>query len=61
MGRITRATGHLSEDEIRERIRVAKTPWISQKWLVILHAMVDPKPAREIALRVGVGKGTVII
>ncbi len=59
MGRLTKAVGHLSEDEIIERIRVAKTAWISQKWLVILHATVDPKPAKEIALRVGVGRGTV--
>ena len=59
MGRLTKAVGHLSEDEIRERIRVAKTPWISQKWLVILHATVDPQTAGEIALHVGVGKGTV--
>ena len=59
MGRLTKAVGHLSEYEIRERIRVARTAWISQKWLVILHAKVDPKPAREIALHVGVGKGTV--
>ncbi|MCX5874509.1 MAG: hypothetical protein NTY51_14930 [Deltaproteobacteria bacterium] len=58
MGRVTKAVGHLSEDEIRERIW-AKIPFISQKWLVILHATVDPKPAKEIALHVGVGKGTV--
>lgn len=59
MGRLTKAVGHLSEQEIRERIRAATTTWISQKWLVILHATVDPIPAREIALHVGVGKGTV--
>jgi transposase len=59
MGRVTRAFEHLSEDEIRGRIRSAKTAWIAQKWLVILHATVDPTPAREIALHVGVGKGTV--
>jgi transposase len=59
MGRVTRAFGHISEDEIRGRIRSAKTPWIAQKWLVILHATVDPTPAREIALHLGVGKGTV--
>jgi transposase len=59
MGRVTKAVGHLSEDEIKERIRAAKTTWISQKWLVILHATVNPKPAREIALHVGVEKGTV--
>jgi transposase len=59
MGRVTKAVEHLSEEEIRERMRAAKTPWITQKWLVILHATVDPTPAKEIALHVGVGKGTV--
>ncbi|MGO9120712.1 MAG: hypothetical protein ACLQPD_24250 [Desulfomonilaceae bacterium] len=59
MGRVTRAFGHLSEDEIRQRIREAKTAWIGQKWLVILHATIDPIPTKEIALHVGVGKGTV--
>ena len=59
MGRLTKAIGHLSGDEIRERIRVSKTPRISQKRLVILHATLDPKPAAEIALHAGVGKGTV--
>jgi transposase len=59
MGRLTKAVGHFSEEEIRERIRTARTPWVAQKWLVILHATVDPAPAKEIALHVGVGKGTV--
>jgi len=59
MGRVTRAFGHLSEEEIRQRIREAKTAWTGQKWLVILHATVDPIAAKEIALHVGVGKGTV--
>ena len=59
MGRVTRAVEHLSEEEIRERIRASRTPWIAQKWLVILHATVDPTPAKEIAVHVGVGKGTV--
>ena len=59
MGRVTKAVGHLSEEEIRERIGMAKRPWLAQKWLVILHATVDPTTAKEIALHVGVGKGTV--
>lgn len=59
MGRLTKAVGHLSEEGIRERIRTARTPWIAQKWLVILHATVDPVPAKEIAVHTGVGKGTV--
>ena len=59
MGRVTKAFEHLSEEEIRGRMRAAKTPWIAQKWLVILHATVDPALAKEIALHAGVGKGTV--
>lgn len=59
MGRVTRAVEHLSEEEIRERIRASRTPWIAQKWLVILHATVDPTLAKEIAVHAGVGKGTV--
>lgn len=59
MGRITKAVEYLSEEEIRGRMRGAKTPWIAQKWLVIWHATVDPALAKEIALHVGVGKGTV--
>jgi transposase len=59
MGRLTKAVGHLSEEEIKEQVRLARAPWIAQKWLVILHATVDPMPAKEIALHTGVGKGTV--
>lgn len=59
MGRVTRAVEHLSEEEIRERIRASRTPWIAQKWLVILHATVDPTLAKEIAVHAGLGKGTV--
>ncbi|HTY24055.1 MAG TPA: hypothetical protein VMC85_13050 [Desulfomonilaceae bacterium] len=60
MGRVTRAFEDLSEEEIRKRIRTSRNPWIAQKWLVILHATVDPVPAKEIAVHVvGMGKGTV--
>lgn len=58
MGRLTKAVGHLSEEEIRQRIRTARTPWIAQNWLVILHAGVGPMPAKEMALHAGVGAGT---
>jgi hypothetical protein len=61
MRRVTKAVGNLTEENIRERMQTAKTPWIRQKWLVILHAIVDPTPAKEIALHVGVGKGIVHI
>jgi len=59
MGKVTRAFPHISEDEIRERLRATKERSHAQKLLVLLHATVDPIPAKEIALHVGVSKDTV--
>lgn len=54
MGRVSRALPHLSEYELRVRIKGAKNPKTAQKLLVILNALVDPRPAKEIALHTGV-------
>lgn len=59
MGRVTKARGHLSEEEIRERIKGAKGNSVLRKWLAILHALTDPAPARDIAVRTGFAKGTI--
>jgi transposase len=59
MGRVTKATGHLSEREIRERMKEAKSNTVVRKWLAILHALVDPSPAVEIAAHTGFAKGTI--
>lgn len=45
MGWVTKAVERPSEEEIRDRMRTSTPPWISQKWLVIVHATVDPLPA----------------
>lgn len=59
MGKVTRAFPHMSEQEIREKLQAARDRSHAQKLQVILHATVDPAPAREIALHVGVAKATV--
>lgn len=54
MGRITKACSHVSEEELRARIKRASDAGTARKLLVILNAMVDPRPAEKIALHTGV-------
>ncbi len=54
MGRITQACPHVSEEELRVRLKRTTDRRTAQKLLVILNAMVDPRPAEEIALHTGV-------
>lgn len=61
MGKVTKAFPHMSEEEIRERLKATKDRNQAQKLLVILHATVDPVPAKEIARHVGVSKDTVYV
>jgi len=59
MGQVTRATEHLTVEEIDQRIKNSKEAWRIRRWMIIRHALVDPQPAAEIALRLGVAKQTV--
>jgi transposase len=54
MGRITKASPHMSVEELQTRLKGTKDRRTAQKLLVILNAMVDPRPAEEIALHTGV-------
>jgi len=54
MGRITKAYPHESAEEIQARLKSTRDRRTAQKLLVILNAMVDPRPAEEIALHTGV-------
>jgi transposase len=54
MGRITKACRHVSAEELRARIKRAPDAATARKLLVIMNAMVDPRPAEEIALHTGV-------
>ena len=59
MGRISKAYPHASVEEIEALLRTAEGRKHSDKLLVILNAIVDPRPAREIALHVNVSVHTV--
>lgn len=54
MGRITKAYPHVSEEELQTRLKSTKDRRTAQKLLVILNALVDPRPAQEIARHTGV-------
>jgi hypothetical protein len=59
MGKVTKSIPHLSKEEIQERIKSTVGFWRVQKWLVIWNALVDPRPAAEIALHTGLAEQSV--
>jgi transposase len=59
MAKVTKVKSHLTEDEILEKIKGTVGFWRVQRWLVILNALVDPRPAKEIALHTGLAVQTV--
>jgi transposase len=58
MGGVTSALPHLSEFEVSIRLRQT-TGREQRRWLVIWNALIDPRPASEIALHTDVSVGTV--
>ncbi|MBF0583189.1 MAG: winged helix-turn-helix domain-containing protein [Magnetococcales bacterium] len=59
MQKVTKATAHLTQEEILLRIKETTGFWKVQKWLVILNATVAPRLAAEIALHTGLAQQTV--
>ena len=59
MGKVTKSIPHLSKEEIQDRIKATVGFWRVQKWLVIWNALVDPRPAGEIALHTGLAEQSV--
>jgi len=59
MGRVTRVARHLTEAEVKEKIKETVGFWRVQKWLVIYHGLVDPRPAEEIGKHTGLAVQTV--
>ena len=59
MGKVTKAVPHLKPEEILERVKQTVGFWRVQKWLVILNATVDPRPAKTLALHTGLAEQTV--
>lgn len=59
MARVSRASAHLSQEEVQHKIQRAPNFRQQQKWLVVYNALVDPRPAAEIALHTGTSVRTV--
>ena len=57
--RITGAASHLSADEVKDRMKTERRPWVRQHWWIIYTALVAPRKAEEIALQTGVSTTTV--
>lgn len=59
MGQVTQAYAHLDLETVKQKVKTTSKHWQKQKWLVIYNAMIDPRPAADIAMHVGVSKGFV--
>lgn len=59
MSKFTKAAKHLTVEEIDKKIKATIGFWRVQRWMVIRSALVNPKPAKEIALDVGLSTQTV--
>jgi transposase len=53
MARITRAAPHLSLEEVKTRLKQDPRPLYRQRWLIIYHALVEPREATDIAKHTG--------
>jgi|GEM_PF-5286739 hypothetical protein len=56
MGKVTGAYAHASEEGLRAQLKGPKDRNSAQKILVVMYATVDPRPAEEIALHIGVSR-----
>ena len=59
MSRKTKAADHLGIDEVKKKIKSTVGFWRVQKWLVIYNALIEPRPASEIAKCLAVSKAFV--
>ncbi len=59
MGKVTKAVEHLTKEEIEEKIKTTVGFWRVKRWMVIRHALVNPSPAKEIALNTGMAEQSV--
>lgn len=59
MGRVSQAAPQLSVAQVQQKIKKAPNYWLRQKWLVIYNALIDPRPAKEIATHTGMSVASV--
>ncbi len=53
MVRVSRVLPHLTEAEVKEKIRTANNFRRQQKWWIVYNALVEPRTAAEIARHTG--------
>jgi hypothetical protein len=54
MGRVTRVTPYLTEEEVKEKMRNDQNPFYRERWSIIYTAQVHPREAKDIARDRGV-------
>lgn len=59
MSRVSIAAPHLSVEAVKQKMKSPQSFWHRQKWLVVYNALIDPRPAWEIAQHTGVSVATV--
>lgn len=59
MTRVTKAAEHFSVEEVKQRMKNDPRQLYRQRWFIIYNALVDPRPAEEIAKHCGVKMPTV--
>lgn len=59
MARVSRVLPHLSEVQIKEKIRSASSFRRQQKWLIVYNDLVEARPVAEIAKHTGISVRTV--
>jgi transposase len=59
MSKVIRVKPHLTLEDIDARLKHLHDFWRIRRWMIIRHALVDPAPAKDIALRLGLSVCTV--
>jgi transposase len=56
MARVTRVAPHLTLEEVKQKLHATTVSWLRQRWMVIYTALLDPRPAKQIATQLGVSR-----
>ena len=56
MARVTRVAPHLTLEAVKQKLHAAHNAWLRQRWLVIYTALLAPRPAKAIAVQLGVSR-----
>jgi transposase len=56
MARVTRVAPHLTLEEVKQKLHAAPTIWLRQRWMIIYTALLEPRPAHQIASQLGLSR-----